>query len=803
MPGNHTFSRISCLALHQTLVSLVGKVDDLHLGILVDHQTSSSQDYVAVSDTDDIRNDALLKPYTKTLLVNGVECTVLRDSAATMDVVHPKYVKDSDYLSECAWVRSEALLLKRGCRFADANVMALTRAKARLLADELRYVTTPENSGNDPTDSTCEQDKDVGEAAAEKNDPLLVQPDATTFGKLLEVDRTTLSNSVEKWHSVLKRVLRALCFEHKMEWDLCLPAALFALRTAPHEATGFAPAELVYGRNLRSPLRMVRELWEDQGVYKTVVEYVLNLLNRMGATQDIVEHQLREAQTRAKKYYDRNARLRRFRVGDRVMILRPCRQNRLQVQREGPVEVVTVLSDTNYAVRMNGRRKELRVYHCNLMKPYRERQAIVSMALGSSDEICAEMPLSIGEISSTTVDRVVNVAVDSSQVNEKQLNELRDLLGRFQDVFSDKPGRTSLVSHDIEVESQDAVKCKPYRLSMNEKDILKKEIDKMIELGVIEEGTSDYTSPIILVRAPGKDPRPCVDYRKLNAVTKDLIYPIPNIEERIETVSRAKYISAFHLIRGYWQVPLTETASRYAAFVTPFGTYLPKVMSFGLKNAPFCFSRLMDHVLQGLDTFALPYLDDVAVFSNTWEDHLEHLKTVLQRFRDAGLTVKAEKCQLARGSISYLGHVVGQGARRPADAKIAAVRDFPQPPTKKDIRSFLGLTGYYQRYINRYSEIAAPLTDALRKRAPERVEWDKAREDSFRCLKNALTTEPVLRAPDYHREFLIQCDATASNRGLGVVLSQFVSSSKDLEKGACVSERNDKTESNVLPPSEP
>lgn len=986
---------------------------------------------------DEVQNDQLLKPYTKILLVNGAECNVLRDSAATMDVVHPKYVKDADYLSECAWVRqvaeensvclpmarvilegpfgvleteaavsknlpeaypylfsnkSEALLVDRGCKFSDANIMVLTRAKARNLADKLTYAAEKKD---DSSDSLNKGENCEGERHIEAEDePLLVQPDTAAFGKLLEVDRATLireqerdeslngigcdggegiaaknitfykkdgvlyrtyqdrkgkkyqqivvpvpyrasilevchdnswaghlginktkqrllqefywpncfrdverlvkscntcqrtgkpnekwkaplvkvpivmepfarividlvgplpktksgykhiltilcpatkfpeavplreatssevvdallavfsrlgfpaevqcdqgsvftsaltttflskcgiklrhssvyhpqSNSVERWHSVLKRVLRALCYEQKTEWDLCLPAALFALRTAPHEATGFAPAELMYGRNLRSPIRMIRELWEDQGEDRTVVEYVLTLLNRMSATQEVVKASMEEAQERAKRYYDRNARLRRFHVGDKVMILRSCRQNRLQVQWEGPVEVVQVLSDTNYVVKMSGRKKDIRVYHSNLMKPYRQRQAIACMALGSPDEADRDLPPSLCEVNRTSVDEVVRVAVDTSRVCEEQLGEIRNLLCEFQDVFSDKPGRTSLVTHDIEVISDDTVRCKPYRLSESDKVVLKKEVDKMVELGIVEEGTSDYTSPIILVKVPGKDPRPCVDYRKLNAVTKSLVYPIPNIEERVETVSRAKYISAFDLIRGYWQVPLTKRASRYAAFVTPFGTYLPKAMSFGLKNAPFCFSQLMDRVLRGLDAFALPYLDDVAVFSASWEEHLGHLRTVLQRFREAGLTVKAQKCQLARGSINYLGHVIGQGERRPAEAKVVAVREFPQPRTKKDIRSFLGLTGYYQKYIRRYSEMTSPLTDALRKNAPERIVWDQAKENAFRGLKYMLTTEPVLRAPDFHREFIVQCDA--SDRGLGVVLSQ-------------------------------
>lgn len=296
------------------------------------------------------------------------------------------------------------------------------------------------------------------------------------------------------------------------------------------------------------------------------------------------------------------------------------------------------------------------------------------------------------------------------------------------------------------------------------------EINKMLELGVIEPGESDYTSPLILVEVPEKEPRPCVDYRKLNLITRDQTYPIPHIEERLERVSSARFISTLDLVRGYWQVPLTERASRFAAFISPMGTFRPKVLSFGLKNAPYCFSSLMDQVLRGMEDFALPYLDDIAIFSSSWVDHVEHLRAVLCRLREANLTVKAPKCQLGRAEVAYLGHVIGQGRRRPSEVKVAAVANFPQPQTKRDIRSFLGLAGYYQRYIARYSEIASPLTDALRKTEPQRVEWDCAKERAFSMLKKALTSQPVLSAPDYSRPFFLQCDA--SDRGIGVVLCQ-------------------------------
>lgn len=217
-------------------------------------------------------------------------------------------------------------------------------------------------------------------------------------------------------------------------------------------------------------------------------------------------------------------------------------------------------------------------------------------------------------------------------------------------------------------------------------------------------------------------------------------------------------------------MPLTERASCYAAFITPFGAFEPVTMSFGLKNAPFCFSRLMDRVLEGLSEFTRPYLDDVAVFSDDWQTHLGHIRQVLERFRIAGLTVKAEKCQLKRACVTYLGHTIGRGKCEPMATRVAAVSDFPRLLTKKDIRSFLGMTGYYQHYMPNYSNMASPLTDSLRKPEPDVVTWTAAKEEAFQSMKEALTSRPVLASPDSNREFVVQCDA--SNNGLGIVLSQ-------------------------------
>ncbi|GFW10660.1 retrovirus-related Pol polyprotein from transposon 17.6 [Trichonephila clavipes] len=265
----------------------------------------------------------------------------------------------------------------------------------------------------------------------------------------------------------------------------------------------------------------------------------------------------------------------------------------------------------------------------------------------------------------------------------------------------------------------------------------------MLKLGIIEVGESDYMSPMILVEVAGKEPRPCIDCRKLNGIIRTEYFPLPNIEERVEKVSAAKFITVLDLSKGYWQIPLSKTAQRYAAFCTSFGTYRPLRISFGLKNAPYFFSKLIAESLNGLEDFVVPYLDDIAIFSDTWESQIKHMETVLQRIKRAKLTIKPSK---------YCSRV-------------------PYPSHENPIRAFLGPAGYYQKYINLFSVIAVPLTDALKGRAKKgEITWMTECEKAFRALKGKLIDKPVLYASNFEREFIVQTDA--SNAGMGAVLIQ-------------------------------
>ncbi|GFV75300.1 retrovirus-related Pol polyprotein from transposon 297 [Trichonephila clavipes] len=517
------------------------------------------------------------------------------------------------------------------------------------------------------------------------------------------------SNPVERFHRTLKRLLRVLCLDAGSEWDKHLPSILLALRTVSHKSTGYTPSELVYGKNLRTPETLVMEHWmepEEEG--DLVTEYMFKLINRLKRCQEVTINKMEEMQVKRKTWYDKNAVKREFKDGDLVLVLATSRANKLAVQWIGPGTILNKISETNYLVEIPGRRETSQIYHINMLKPYYKRP------------------------------EHVNASELDKHLHDKQMDRLRELLSKHSKCFSNNPGLTNLVEHEIQLVSDQPVRTKPYRMSHRQNEILKNEINRMLKLGIIEVGKSDYMSPMILVEVAGKEPRPCIDYRKLNGIIRTEYFPLPNIEERVEKVSAAKFITVFDLSKGYWQIPLSKTAQRYAAFCTSFGTYRPLRMSFGLKNAPYFFSKLMAELLNGLEDFVVPYLDDIAIFSDTWESHIKHMKT---------------------------------GFRTPSEIKVQAVLEFPTPRRKTQIRAFLGLAGYYQKYINLFLVIAAPLTDALKGRAKKgEITWTTECENAFRELKGKLIDKPVLYAPNFEREFIVQTDA--SNAGMGAVLTQ-------------------------------
>jgi hypothetical protein len=242
------------------------------------------------------------------------------------------------------------------------------------------------------------------------------------------------------------------------------------------------------------------------------------------------------------------------------------------------------------------------------------------------------------------------------------------------------------------------------------------------------------------------------------------------MEDLIEELGDAIFISKLDLTKGYWQIPLSPDCQEKTAFITPQGLYEFTVMPFGLMNAPATFQRMITKVLAGTEQFAGAYLDDVIIHSTTFDEHLEHLRLVFECLRQAELVAKPSKCDVGHAEVVYLGHLVGSGVLRPLKSKVDSVEQFPCPETKKQLRCFLGLCGYYRKFIPNFSNIAAPLSDRTGKKYPNKLKWSSECEKAFQSLKLALCSNPVLKLPNFHLPFLLQVDA--SQRGLGAILCQ-------------------------------
>jgi transposase InsO family protein len=351
--------------------------------------------------------------------------------------------------------------------------------------------------------------------------------------------------------------------------------------------------------------------------------------------------------------------------------------------------------------------------------------------------------------------------------------ELKALVHEYADIFQPSTEglqQTDCVHHHIDTGNAQPTNSPPYRVSPSERKVISEQIADMLHDDLIRPSQSPWASPVILVAKKDGSKRFCVDYRRLNQVTKRDVYPLPRIDDALDALGGAKYLSVLDLRSGYWQIPMAPDDREKTAFVTHEGLYEFNVMPFGLSNAPATFQRFIDAVFAGLKwRICLPYLDDNIIHSPYWQRHLNDLRQVFDRLRQARLTLQPKKCKLACQTVTFVGHVItADGDIKPDPAKVKAVIDFPTPTSLKTIRSFLGLTSYYRRFIQSYAKISFPLRQALQKDRP--FQWTEPMNRSFEELKRRVTSDPVVVCPNFDLPFILQTDA--SLQGLGAVLAQ-------------------------------
>lgn len=352
---------------------------------------------------------------------------------------------------------------------------------------------------------------------------------------------------------------------------------------------------------------------------------------------------------------------------------------------------------------------------------------------------------------------------------QDQRMELDEFLTANEDIFALGGEPTPYAEHIFDTGNNPPIAIPPYKMSKPNKEILEKEINSMLEADVIEECESPWATPVVLVPKKDGTVRICVDYRRLNAITKTDPYPMPRIDELIDLVKRTLYMSTIDLRSGYWQVSVNPTDGDKTAIITPFGTFRFKRMPFGLKNSGATFQRLMDRFRRGLkDIVVIVYLDDIIVISTSFEEHIKDLQQVFNRLREFKLRAKRENCSFASSQVKFLGHVITPEGIRPNEDKVAAILNLLTPRNVKHLLTFLQTASWFRRFIPDFAAVARALTQLTKKD----VEWTwaKDQEDAFARLKKLLTNAPILRQADETLPFIIRTDA--SNYALGAILLQ-------------------------------
>ena len=588
---------------------------------------------------------------------------------------------------------------------------------------------------------------------------------------------------VERFNGTLKLILKRLCGERPRDWDRYLPAVLFAYREVPQESTRFSPFELLYGRNVRGPMNILKQIWlkeDNEDAPVNTYQYVLELRQKIESTCEMAREALLKANQRYRKYYDRKAKPRSLNPGDQVLLLLPTDNNKLLLAWKGPFKVLHKVAKYDYSIEIKG---QPRTFHINMLKRYISRDEkcrnqeeeisscstileIVSSAIVEEEDLEEESLTELFTAKSKETYKDVHIG---DELTPEQRRQAEELIFEFQDIFTEQPKTSTIEEHKIELTSQEPIRQKPYPLPYSMREIVQEEIKAMLEAGVIERTDSPYASPIVLVRKKDGTNRFCIDFRRLNKITVFDGEPMPSVADIFVKLQNDIYFSKLDLSKGYWQIPMREEDKAKTAFVTPEGNFQFKKMPFGLVNATATFNRMMRKLLcpvANCDSF----VDDILTHTKSWKSELETLRDTFTRLREAHLSLRPSKCYIGYKTLDFTGHKVGQGEIMPQQDKVDKIQNADRPKTKKEVRSFMGLVGYYRDFMPNFSTVAAPLTDLTKKNQPYIVAWTQVHQDAFDELKSMIVKEPVLKMPNFEKPFYLQTDA--SDCGAGAALLQ-------------------------------
>ena len=363
-----------------------------------------------------------------------------------------------------------------------------------------------------------------------------------------------------------------------------------------------------------------------------------------------------------------------------------------------------------------------------------------------------------------------NGASQLMELSEEQQEEIKKFITEEMKKFNDVKGSTPLVKHEIKLIDDTPLKQRYRPRNPAMQKIINEEVDAMLAENIIRPSNSPWSSPVVIAKKKDGRHRFCVDFRCLNKVSRKDAYPLPQIQAILDKLQGERVLSTIDLKNGYWQIELTEKSKPLTAFTVPErGLFEFNVMPFGLHTAPATFQRLLDSIITpDMAPHAFASLGDIIIVTKTYEQHIEVLRTVFQKLRDAKLKPNPEKCEFGRTQLKYLGHVVNEKGLHTDPEKVTAIKSIPPPKNQKELKRFFGMLSWYRRFVKDLSKVAAPLSILLKKKTE--WTWNAEQDRAFEALKSSLTQAPVLACPNWNLPFILQTDA--SLLGLGAVLTQ-------------------------------
>lgn len=576
------------------------------------------------------------------------------------------------------------------------------------------------------------------------------------------------NGSVENFNKTLKSMLKKISVDDPRNWDIFLQPLLFAYREVPQASTGFSPFELLFGHEVRGPLYLIKEqiLNLNQNAEEaSMTEYVMSMRDKIRDYMQAANESESIAKRKQKRYYDKATRNRTLNVGDEVLLLLPTSHTKLLAEWKGPYTIVRKFNKVDYVVKVG---KFEHTYHINMLKLFKRRPAQLVNLIHSDDDIITSV------LPDTNISSVSDCIIDQ-HLDPKQSKSIFKILKNNKKVFNDAPGKISGQQYTIQVNPKTKpIASKPYRVPFHLKLKVKEELEEWLSLGIIRKSTSPWTSPVVVVANKDNSIRITIDYRKLNTHIQTDNFPMPSVDSVIEDLQSAKYMTKIDLTKSFFQMPLDSESIKYTSFVTDAGQFEFTVVPFGIKFATGLMNRTVNAILQKLDQsdgkFVSNFVDDLIIYSDSFEQHERHIDKVLRLFLENGIKLRAKKCNFAATSLTFLGFVVGNGQVKPDESKIQAIVDFPKPVTKSDLRSFLGLINFYMRFAPALAEHTSVLNYMLSQYSPDTLDWKWNCSQSFQNAKDCMSHAVNLYIPKQGGTFILQTDACKF--GIAAVLWQ-------------------------------